>query len=177
MYKCLDCGHIFDDGEEAVSKEYHDEIPGGFYEEFDCCPICGGNFEETTRCRKCGGEFLDDELLSGYCEECLKESVTFDNFLAYAEWMDENLEDSELHTVEHFMLVWVYGMNEDYIKGSNGDFRALMMAEFKNAVEAHNRAMKFGTDDKFLEQIRDYMEDYELLDGFAEWLHDEEVRK
>jgi hypothetical protein len=52
-----------------------------------------------------------------------------------------------------------------------------MMAEFKNAVEAHNRAAKFGADDKFIEQIWQYMEDYKLLGDFAEYLHDKEVKK
>ena len=176
--KCLDCGHIFDEGEQAINREYHDEIPGGFHEDFAVCPICGGDFEETMSCKKCRGAFLEGELIGGYyCEECLREALTAENFLRFAEYADKHLGESELHTVEHFMLVWVYGVSDNDIKGSSKDFRALMMAEFKNAVEAHNRAAKYGADDKFLEQIWKYMEDYKILDCFAEWLYDEEVRK
>lgn len=173
MYKCVDCGHIFDEGEQAVNREWHDEIPGGFHEDFAVCPICGGDFEETMPCKKCGGAFLEDELIgSYYCEDCLKEALTFDSFLGFAKEYDSNLGESEVHTVEHFMLTWIYGVSDNAIRGSSKDFRALMMAEFKNAVDAHNRAARFGTDDKFLEQIWQYMEDYKLLGDFAEYLHD-----
>lgn len=177
-WKCIDCGHIFDDGEEAIREEKHPYGDTTASEYFSECPVCGGDFEETVSCKKCGGAFLEDELIgSYYCEDCLKESLTFDNFLGFAKWYDSNLEESEVHTVEHFMLVWIYGVSDNAIGGSSKDFRALMMAEFKNAVDAHNRAAKFGADDKFLEQIWEYMEDYKLLGDFAEYLHDEEVKK
>lgn len=176
---CVSCGNIFDECEAAVDFEYHSEVPGGAYERFVKCPCCGSDeIEESARCKKCGGEFLPDDLFgSYYCEECLKESLTFGSFLDFAKEYDKNLSESELHTVEHFMLVWVYGVNDKTVTGSSPEFRALMMAEFKNAAEAHDRAAKFGTDDKFLEQIWQYMEDYKLLDDFAEHLHDKEVRK
>lgn len=75
------------------------------------------------------------------------------------------------------MLTWIYGVSDNAIGGSSKDFRALMMAEFKNAVDAHNRAAKYGADDKFTEQIWQYMEDYKLLEDFADYLHDKEVKK
>lgn len=171
MYKCLDCGHIFEEGEQDIIREYHSEIEGGFYEEFVRCPICGGDFTETTSCKKCHGEFLEDELISGYyCEDCLREALTIENFLRYAEYSDKHLEESDVHTVEHFMLVWVYGLSDNAITGSSKEFRALMMAKFKNAASAHNK-------DEFLEQIWQYMEDYKILDYFSEWLYDKEVKK
>lgn len=178
MYICTDCGHIFEDGEEAIREEKHPYGDTTASEYFSVCPVCGGDFETAQTCKKCGGAFLEGELIGGYyCEECLQEALTAENFLRFAEYADKHLGESELHTVEHFMLVWVYGVSDNDIKGSSKDFRALMMAEFKNAVEAHNRAAKYGADDKFLEQIWQYMEDYKILDCFAEWLYDEEVRK
>ena len=177
-WKCIDCGHIFDDGEEAIREEKHPYGDTTASEYFSECPVCGGDFEETVSCKKCGGAFLEDELIgSYYCEDCLKEALTFDSFLDFAKEYDSNLGESEVHTVEHFMLTWIYGVSDNAIGGSSKDFRALMMAEFKNAVDAHNRAARFGADDKFLEQIWQYMEDYKILDCFAEWLYDEEVRK
>lgn len=170
MYKCIDCGHIFDDGEQAASREYHDEIPGGFHEDFASCPICGGDFEETVECKKCHGEFLPDELIGGYyCEECLKAALTVDSFLDFADYADENLGDSDLHTVEHFMLVWVYGVSDSAITGSSKELRALMWSEFKKAVYAAH--------DNFLDDIWNYLHDYDMLGSFAEWLYDKEVRK
>ena len=176
---CVECGNIFDECEAAVDLEYHSEVPGGAYERFMKCPCCGSDeIEESSRCKNCKGEFLPDELFgSYYCKDCLKEALTFDSFLDFAKDADKNLGELQLHTVEHFMLVWIYGVSDNAISGSSKEFRALMMAEFKNAAEAHNRAAKFGTDDKFLEQIWQYMEDYKILDDFAEWLYDKEVRK
>ena len=80
-YKCLSCGHIFEEGEQATWREYMGECHGSpAYEEFSGCPICNGEYEETKRCEICGGEFLEYELLGGcVCEECIEEhSKDFD---------------------------------------------------------------------------------------------------
>jgi DNA-directed RNA polymerase subunit RPC12/RpoP len=72
-YKCLSCGHIFEEGEETRWNEKHgfDNPP---YEEFSGCPLCKGNFEETKQCKICGGEFLEDELNGGcVCDDCVEE--------------------------------------------------------------------------------------------------------
>ncbi len=170
MYKCVECGHIFDDGEQSVSREYHTEIDGGFYEELASCPICGGEFEETLRCEKCGGEFLKDELVGGcYCDECLKDEVTVDNFVGFAEWEDENKGDSEVHTVEHFMMVYIYGVGDDAFGGSSIEFRELMEREFYKAAERKGK--------DFADEIYFYLKDYDMLGDFAEWLTGEEVKK
>ena len=72
-YKCLECGHIFEDGEQAEWEETHgfDNPP---YEKWSGCPICKGGYEETRRCKICGGEFLENEL-NGFCvcDECIDE--------------------------------------------------------------------------------------------------------
>lgn len=66
-FKCLECGHIFDDCERAIWKEPHGEL-------FSGCPICRGSYEETKQCKICGGEFLEDELNGGcVCDECVEE--------------------------------------------------------------------------------------------------------
>jgi hypothetical protein len=72
MYKCVGCGNIFEEGEQAVWEETHglDSPP---YEKFCCCPSCGGEFEEAKHCVVCGGCFLEDELNDGICNECLYE--------------------------------------------------------------------------------------------------------
>ena len=72
-YKCLECGHIFEDGEQARWEETHglDSPP---YEKLCGCPICKGSFEETKQCKICGGEFLENELNGGcVCDDCIEE--------------------------------------------------------------------------------------------------------
>lgn len=63
-YKCLECGHIFEEGEEKLHIEPHGE-------EWHGCPRCGGSYQETERCEICGSEHLEEELNCGICEECI----------------------------------------------------------------------------------------------------------
>ena len=79
-YRCLDCGHIFEEGEQAVWREHHPYGMGYATENFSGCPICKGDFEETKQCTICGGEFLEDELNGGcVCDECIEQySKDFD---------------------------------------------------------------------------------------------------
>lgn len=71
-YKCLECGHIFEDGEQEEWEETHGlETPP--YEKMSGCPLCKGSYEETVHCSVCGGNFLDEELTGGVCEDCVEE--------------------------------------------------------------------------------------------------------
>lgn len=72
FYKCLNCGHIFEEGEEKCIKEMHG-FANGNGEEFFVCPSCGGDFEETVQCSICGSHFLDGELTNGVCDTCINE--------------------------------------------------------------------------------------------------------
>lgn len=69
MYKCLECGHIFDDGEQTSWIETHG-FSDGMYELFTGCPICFGAYEDTVMCDECGGHFLPSELEDGLCPDC-----------------------------------------------------------------------------------------------------------
>lgn len=79
-FKCLSCGHIFEEGEQARWEEHHPYGMDYAAEEFSGCPICNGDFEETKQCKICGGEFLEDELNGDdVCDECIEEySKNFD---------------------------------------------------------------------------------------------------
>ena len=73
-FKCLDCGHIFEEGEQSRWEEHHPYGMGYAAESFSGCPICNGDFEETKQCEICGGEFLEDELNGGcVCDDCVEE--------------------------------------------------------------------------------------------------------
>lgn len=64
MYRCYDCGHMFEEGEQKTRREEYGEIIEG-------CPICGGAYEETEPCKICGGY----TCLPGedYCTDCKKD--------------------------------------------------------------------------------------------------------
>lgn len=70
MYKCEYCGHVFEEGQQAVWYESH-----GFarppYEEVEGCPICKESFVEIKPCKICGG--YDHEPDEEYCEDCIKD--------------------------------------------------------------------------------------------------------
>lgn len=69
-YKCLDCGNIFEEGEQGHWEETHGERMSG-------CPVCRGPYEEAVRCDICGGEYLEDELHGWHnkycCDGCIDE--------------------------------------------------------------------------------------------------------
>jgi hypothetical protein len=70
-FKCLECGHIFEEGEQARWEEHHPYGMGYATESFSGCPVCKGDYEETERCAICRKECLPDELDGGVCEECI----------------------------------------------------------------------------------------------------------
>lgn len=71
-YICLDCGNIFEEGEQATWREDRAEYCGTPCSvEMSGCPICKGDYEETTPCAICGSEHLEDDLNGGLCDDCI----------------------------------------------------------------------------------------------------------
>ncbi len=83
MYKCLDCGHVFEE-----PKQYsEDRTPGGafeggsFIEHYTGCPVCSGAYKEAKQCEICGKYFTDDELtdttemINGDCGDCCEQCI------------------------------------------------------------------------------------------------------
>lgn len=67
-YKCMECGNVFEEGDQVIYKEPR----GNFYEEIATCPKCGGAYEDAIQCDICGEYFLYDELKGGICESCME---------------------------------------------------------------------------------------------------------
>ena len=68
MYKCAECGHVFD--EPYLYQEPHGETT-------ECCPKCmGGGFQAARQCGRCGSWHLEEDLFGGVCRDCLVESIT-----------------------------------------------------------------------------------------------------
>ena len=64
MCKCIECGHIFEDGEQARWAETHGEV-------WESCPICKGDYEEVEPCKICGS--YDHSVDDDYCDDCKKD--------------------------------------------------------------------------------------------------------
>ena len=79
-YKCLECGHIFEEGEERVYVQHHD-LDRPTEEIFAYCPRCGGDYEEAELCERC--DAAAEELYEGWCEECILEYYKYDTETCY----------------------------------------------------------------------------------------------
>lgn len=85
-YICVDCGHIFEEGEAGVREEYHPYGSTTATERIAVCPVCGGDFEEAGICKCCGGAFYADDLIAHYyCKECVEDNMTEANMKKYIE--------------------------------------------------------------------------------------------
>ena len=163
MYKCCECGHLFEEGEQAVTYETH-----GFYqppyEEIHSCPVCGGDFEEVHQCKECGDWHTDDELYDGWCEKCLRETINYDTFFEYCE---ANKEDNYLDT---FVMCYLLDCDE-VPKYPSFEFHRLM-------IETYNRRVadaKFlGENCGFLENCIGFVMDDDGSIGrenYADWMN------
>lgn len=73
-YICLECGHIFEEGEQEEWLEDKGEFWGmPCSEAMSGCPKCHGAYEESVACAICGSEHLEEDLIGGICEECIYE--------------------------------------------------------------------------------------------------------
>lgn len=69
MYRCLECGHLFEEGEGKKVEETLGECHGtSATETYYVCPCCGSNdFEKAKECLTCGEWFVGN---GDFCEEC-----------------------------------------------------------------------------------------------------------
>lgn len=70
-YKCLECGHIFEEGEEGHYFENGECWGVPYSQKIYCCPLCKGDYDVTTPCSICGSEHLEEDLNGGLCDECI----------------------------------------------------------------------------------------------------------
>ena len=123
MYRCCECGNLFEEGEQAVWEEHHglDSPP---YEKWSGCPVCKGDYEEVHQCRDCGDWHSEDELYDGWCENCLRETINYDTFFEYCE---ANKDEQYLDT---FVMCEI--LNCEYVpKFSSYEFHDLMVQVYQ----------------------------------------------
>lgn len=171
--KCTDCGYEFDYEDRTVVKESHG-FDDGFYETFSCCPNCGGDFEDAADCCECGEAFTENELYSGWCEKCLRETINYDTFFEYCE---ANKDENYLDT-----FVMCYLLNCDEVpKYPSWDFHQLMIATYKNYVQSIQNAKKCGSKafhDILPDCAQFIMDDDGSIgrENYADWLNKREVK-
>ena len=166
--KCTSCGHAFDYEDRTVVKESHG-FDDGFYETFSCCPNCGGDFEDAADCCECGETFTENELYSGWCEKCLRETINYDTFFEYC----------EANKDEQYLDIFVM----DYLLGGmscprniSEEFHQLMIDTYKRNVAL---SKMLGYAEKVLNNcIRFIMDDDGSIgrENYADWLNKREVK-
>ena len=131
MFRCCECGNLFEEGEQAVWYETHglDSPP---YEKWSGCPVCKGDYEEVHQCKECGDWHTEDELYDGWCEKCLRESINYDTFFEYCE------ANSEEHYLDIFVMSELLG-GMDCPKHISYEFHELMVDTYKDLVEQIKR--------------------------------------
>ncbi len=72
MYRCLECGNLFEEGEQATWTEDRGEFWGSpCSENMSGCPLCKGDYEEVKPCKICGS--YDHDFGEDYCDACKKD--------------------------------------------------------------------------------------------------------
>ena len=76
MYKCKDCGSVFED-EEAVKKQYWEGSDDcGHYVNYYVCPECGSDeIAEAKECHKCGLYEIEEEMEEELCLYCQRQAM------------------------------------------------------------------------------------------------------
>lgn len=165
MFKCAECGHIFEDGEQRTYAEHHPYGDTTADEYFSVCPVCGGEYEEAKSCERCGGAFLEDELISGYyCKECLRVALNAETFLDFATTGVDSQTD--IGTLEDFIFIKVFGLpkSPEISTPSLKAWCRIIYEELDKSV--------------LTTAIFSYMDALSSLwVDFAEYLHNKEVRK
>ena len=177
MYRCENCGNLFEEGEQAVWYENQGECHGvTAMEKFSGCPLCKGDYEEVHQCKKCGDWHSEDELYEGWCEKCLRKTINYDTFFEYCE---ANKDEQYLDT-----FVMYYILNCEYVpKISSHEFHELMVETYNKRVRASEEYTRvFGRKavDCLLDScIRFIMDDdgYSGRESYAYWLNNRKVVK
>lgn len=153
MYKCKNCGHLFEEGEQEVWNENYGTEIGG--EMFSGCPMCRGSYEEVHQCKECGYWHTDDELYEGWCEKCLREKIDEVVFFDYIKETEDYLE--------HFMFTNVFGI--DPPKETSDTMRNWLGIIY--TIKARN-------EERFVDACKKYIieDDGDFgKQNFAEWLN------
>ena len=161
MYKCCECGNLFEEGEQAVWYENQGECHGvTAMERFSGCPLCHYDYEEVHQCEKCGDWHSEDELTEGICDDCLKDSINCETAVSFLEEMLSSDKDYVVKFIFEVLLDTKFSGN------ISEQILELCKASLKNFFKAEVVA------EMLIEEVR-HMDD----DGrYAIWLKSKEVK-
>ena len=171
MYKCIDCGHVFEDGDQAVWYENQGECHGvTAMERFSGCPVCCGDYDEVHQCKKCGEWHIEGELYGGWCGKCLRETINYATFFEYCE---ANIDEQYL---DIFVMSELLG-GMDCPSNISPEFHQLMVETYKRRVA--DAKLLGGGFDFLTDCVRFVMDDdgYSGRENYAEWLNNRKVVK
>ena len=170
MYRCCECGNLFEEGEQAVWYENQGECHGvTAMERFSGCPVCNGDYEKVYQCKECGDWHSEDELYDGWCEKCLRESINYDTFFEYCE---ANKDEQYL---DIFVMSELLG-GMDCPDNVSFDFHCLMVEVYRNEVKrAKESPAMFGFIDACIRFIIDD-DGFIGRENYADWLNKKEVK-
>lgn len=150
-FKCYDCGHIFEEGEESHWRESRGEFWGSSCsEEMSGCPNCRGDYGKTIDCSVCGSAHLEDELDGCVCQSCIEkysknidmcfkigggdtEDVKINCFLAsmFEKKEIEDLLFDELKKRNKYMRVYVEAGCERFVESDRSWFGERLAEELE----------------------------------------------
>ncbi len=176
MYRCCECGNLFEEGEQAVWYENQGECHGvTAMERFSGCPVCKGDYEEVHQCKECGDWHSDDELYEGWCEKCLRETINYDTFFEYCE------ANNDEQYLDIFVMSELLG-GMDCPKNVTSEFHNLMVKLYEHKVgffKFFEGATGRKASNEFLPAcIRFIMDDDGSIgrENYADWLNKREVK-
>ena len=169
MFKCVNCGHIFEEGEQAVKSDRHG-FRYGPAEEYSACPLCGcTDLDRTVRCRKCGGEYLEEEMHGSICDECVTDAINYDSFLEFATSNARDSDDSDV--LEDFIFKMIFHVKTPSLSSYD------LKQECREIYQRRVATEKLLRSNDLVGNIRDYMSSWAIRDDFADWLEEKEANK
>jgi len=137
---------LFERNQKNLGEEEFNEFVDYFWTRFS---RGGGGFDEAKRCIECQEWFTDDELIYGYCKECLEEEMTYENAIKYGS------ENEESVSINGFLASCF----------SADEIQEILLKELTQAKELMPSRID--------EYVKTYCKDD--LDYFAEWLEVQDV--
>lgn len=160
MFKCLHCHSVFEEDEVLTWEEGHG-FDWGLQEKFSSCPFCGGDYETAELCDECLEHFTENELFEGMCEECVINSINYDDFLALL------IEDNFLDT---FMFKMVFESIEPF------DCSEKLLMELRQIFLRKKADDMICGKTEFLDLCKKFVKEGKFIgvSEYAEWLKNKE---
>lgn len=160
MLICNGCGEKFTESEIRWERDEYGEWEAR-------CPHCDwGVPEDAKTCRICGEDFCEDDLIEGFCPDCLDNALTLESFLEFAV---DGFNEYECSLFEEFMFTKMFGWDYDDVPNCSTPL-------FRKALETIYRQETVSVyADTLMDRIRDFMKMYKP--EFAEYLSVKEAKK